>query len=191
MFTFVPNGRRIIKSKSLAPPHPTRNFLPSKIFLATHDGRHCPSDGHDLSRVDGSLPPSFFKKAISAAICGLPRQVALWGVSRLAPFRSVPAPPPLEGAGTREGGVVILRHRRSPHKMREPARGSGIERIPALVLPAEALCVWLAAPAVHLSQPESWGSPRIQIGDLSPPCAAEIAPAFLRCLGERRVGTRQ
>lgn len=114
------------------------------------------------------------------------------GASRdLLRFAQFPRRRRSKGRGHGRGGVVILRHRRSPHKMREPARGSGTERIPALVLLAEARCVWLAAPAVHLSQPESWGSPRIQIGDLSPPCAAEIAPAFLRCLGERRVGTRQ
>lgn len=208
MLTFVPTWRRIIKWGSLTPPYPAPNFLPSKIFLATPDRRHCPSDEQDLLRVDPSLPPSFFKNAI-------------WGLSRTrppcalrrgsAPRRSAACPGKLRSGASRDQlyfsslprrgrskgrgpgrGVVILRHitREVPIKPESRLGEPDLRRFQGCCCFTEAPCAWLEALADHLAQPKLWGSPRVQIGDLSPLYAAEIAAAFLRCPGERRVGTR-
>lgn len=71
----------------------------------------------------------------AAAICGLPRQVALGGVSRPALLLLAPAPRPFEGAGTRARCRHITSYYQgSPHKTREPAWGARSEKIPGLLL---------------------------------------------------------
>lgn len=106
------------------------------------------------------------------------RQVALRGVSRPAPLRSRAAA--ARGGGD-TGGLTsnYVTREVPPFKTREQAWGATRDRIPALVQPAAARCVWPEAPSVHLAQPEPGGSRRAQVGDLSTPGAQRRSPRRL------------